>query len=63
MSIIPHRIEQESFMGLNTKLGFLSISLKFWIRIILEFVLKAHHAPKGAQCFSPITRIKAQIIV
>lgn len=55
ISTVLHRIEQEEFMGLNTKLEALHISLSFWVRMVLDFMFRAHHAPREAQRFSPIT--------
>lgn len=57
MIIVLHRIEQEKFMSLNRKLWPLSISLNFWVRLILIFVFKTHHAPKEAQCFTSTNKV------
>lgn len=47
VSIVPYRIEQEKFMSLNAKLKTLTISLSFWIRLVLGFVFKTHYTSKG----------------
>lgn len=41
MIIIPYRIGLRNFMGLNTKLETLLISLKFWVRMVLGFVFRS----------------------
>lgn len=50
-SIISHRIGQRKFLGLNVELWSLPISLSFWLRLILRFVFKCHHTPKGPDVY------------
>lgn len=44
VSIVPHWVEQEKFMSLNTKFKHLSIKLIFWFKLVLSFLFRAHHA-------------------
>lgn len=57
ISIVPYRIEQEVFMGLNIKLEVLNISLNFWVRLVLDFVHEIHHAPDWSPTLPPIEEI------
>lgn len=40
VNIVSYWIKHEKFMGINKKLGPLPISLRFCIRLVLDFVFK-----------------------
>lgn len=51
VSIIVHRIEQEEFIGLNTKLEALLINLDFYVRLVLSYIFETRHASGGERYY------------
>lgn len=46
--IVSNHIGQEKFIHLNIKLGPLSSSLKFYVRLVFGFVFKIYHSSRGS---------------
>lgn len=63
-NIVSHHILQKEFMSLNAKLGYLYTSLSFQIRLVFDFIFKAHHALGRTRHFSlPSRQIQTKVTI
>lgn len=58
VNIVLNQIEREKVMRLNRNLGPIPISLRFYVRLVLGLMFKAHHAPKEARCIFQQNKVR-----